>query len=61
MQIGSVSDILIAQKLNPDARYDVFEFELDNPKVVIARDQLPAADVLISRSYGIRKLVNINR
>ncbi len=61
MQIGSVSDILIAQKLNHDARYDVFEFELDNPRVVIARDQLPAADVLISRSYGIRKLVNINR
>jgi hypothetical protein len=61
MPICSIEDILTAQKLNPDSKYDVIEFELDNPKVVIPREQLPAADALISSSYGIRKLVNINQ
>jgi len=60
MAISSIADILVAQKLNPDSRYDVIEFELDNPAVVIDRDQLPAANMLISRNYGIRKLVNVN-
>jgi hypothetical protein len=61
MTISSIADILTAQKLNPDSRYDVIEFELDNPLVVIDRRQLPAADALISRNYGISKLVNINQ
>jgi len=60
MAIRSIADILVAQKLNPDSRYDVIEFELDNPAVVIDRDQLPAANMLISRNYGIRKLANVN-
>jgi len=61
MPIRSIEDILTAQKLYPDSKYDVIEFELDNPKVVIPREQLPAADALISRNYGIRKLVNVNQ
>ncbi|MBW8041762.1 MAG: hypothetical protein FVQ85_17435 [Planctomycetes bacterium] len=61
MTIRSIADILVAQKLNPDSKYDVIEFELDNPVVVIDRNQLPAANMLISRNYGIRKLVNINQ
>lgn len=60
MEIRSISDIPAAQKLNPDSKFDVIEFEMDKPKVVIPRNQLPAADELISRSYGISKLVNIN-
>jgi len=61
MPIRSIEDILTAQKLYPDSKYDVIEFELDNPKVVIPREQLPAADALIGRNYGIRKLVNVNQ
>jgi hypothetical protein len=61
MPIHSIKDILTAQKFNPDSKYDVIEFELDNPKVVIPREQLPAADALIGRNYGIRKLVNVNQ
>jgi len=61
MKIGSISDILTARRLNPEAKYDVIEFEMDNPVVVIDREQLAAADMLISRTYGISKLININR
>jgi hypothetical protein len=61
MTIRSIADILTAQERNPDSKYDVVEFELDNPVIVIDRDQLPAANMLISRNYGIRKLVNVNQ
>jgi len=60
-QISSIADILEAQKLNPQARYDVIEFEHDYPTVVIDRRQLPAADMLISRNYGIGELVHVER
>jgi len=60
MTIRSVADILAAQKLNPESRYDVIEFEKDNPAVVIPREQLPAADMFIQRNYGIQKLLNVN-
>ena len=60
MAIRSIHDIPAAQKLNPDSKYDVIEFELDNPTVVIDREQLPAADMLTGRLYEIPKLVNIN-
>ncbi len=60
MTIRSIQDILTAQKLNPDSKYDVIEFELDNPTVVIPRAQLPAANQYIQRRYGIEKLSNIH-
>jgi hypothetical protein len=60
MTIRSVADILTAQKLNPESKYDVIEFEMDNPAVVIPREQLPAADMFIRRNYGIQKLKNVN-
>ncbi len=60
MTIRSIKDILTAQKLNPESKYDIIEFELDNPVVVIPRIQLPAADQFISRNYGIEKLSNVN-
>jgi len=60
MPISRISDIAKAQKLNPGAKYDVVEFELDNPTVVIPRQQLSQADATLATSYGIRKLVNIN-
>ncbi len=60
MAIRSIADILTAQKLNPESKYDVIEFEMDNPVVVVPREQLPAADMFIRKSYGIQKLLNIN-
>ncbi len=58
--IRSIEDVLEAQKLNPDSEFDVLEFEMDNPVVVIPRKQLKAADMMIGRNYGVRKLVNVN-
>ncbi len=60
MKISSVADILKAQKLNPESKYDVIEFELDSPVIVIAREQLTAANQFVSRNYGIEKLSNVN-
>ncbi len=59
MAISCIGDIIEAQKLNPDSKYDVVEFEFDNPTIVIPRNQLLQADMLIARNYGIRKLVNV--
>ncbi len=61
MTICSIEDILVAQKLNPESRYDVIEFELDNPVVVIARAEIKAADIFVQKNYGITKLLNVNR
>jgi hypothetical protein len=61
MKIGSVADILKAQKLNPDSKYDVIEFEMDSPVIVIAREQLAAENQFVSRNYGIQKLSNVNQ
>jgi len=61
MTIRSIRDIPAAQKLNPDSKYDVIEFELDNPTVVISREQLPTADMLMGKLYEIPKLMNINQ
>jgi PDZ domain len=61
MPISRLSDIVKAQKLNPGDKYDVVEFELDNPTVVIPRQQLPQADAMIETNYGIRKAVNVKQ
>ena len=60
MKIRSVADIFKAQKLNPESKYDVIEFEMDGPTIVISREQLAAADVFVSQNYGIEKLSNVN-
>lgn len=60
MTIRSIVDILRAQKLNPESKHDVIEFEMDSPVVVITREQLPAADTFIRKNYGIRTLSNVN-
>jgi hypothetical protein len=61
MAIRSIKDVTAARKLNPDSKYDVIEFELDQPIVVIDRQQLPTADAMVGNFYGIDKLANINR
>jgi len=57
--ITAISDILSAQKLNPQKKYDVIEFEFSNPDLVIPRDGISEANALIARRYGINKLNNI--
>lgn len=59
MPISCLADIIKAQSQKPDSNFDVVEFELDNPTVVIPRRQLPQADALIGTNYGIRKLTNV--
>jgi hypothetical protein len=59
MPISCIGDIAKAQELNPDSKFDVVEFEMDNPTVVIPRYQLLQTDAAIATNYGIRKLVNI--
>lgn len=61
MEIRCIEDVVAAQKLNSDAAFDVVEFELDNPTVVIPRDQLAAANALIASNYGISQLANLGQ
>jgi len=61
MPISCIDDIVKAQKLNPDSRFDVVEFEMDNPTVVIPRYQLSQTDAAIATNYGISKLTNIEQ
>lgn len=60
LKIRSVGDILKAQKLNLESKYDVIEFEMDSPTIIISREQLPAANAFVSRNYGIEKLSNVD-
>jgi hypothetical protein len=57
--VRSIGDIVAAKKANIDSKYDVVEFEMDNPKVVMPREQLAEADAMIAQNYGVGKLVNV--
>jgi hypothetical protein len=59
MPIRSIEDIIAAQKLDPQGKFDVIEFENNNPTVVIPRDQLPQADALIAQRYNIEQLAHL--
>jgi hypothetical protein len=59
MPVTGISDIIKAQKLNPESKFDVVEFELDSPTVVIPRGQLQQADMIIGNNYMIPKMVNV--
>ncbi|MBN2181501.1 MAG: hypothetical protein JW715_06280 [Sedimentisphaerales bacterium] len=61
MKISSIEDILVARNLNPESKYDVIEFELDSPVVVIDRRQTRDSDVFVQKNYGITNLLNINQ
>jgi hypothetical protein len=60
MEIAAIGDVLQAQKLNPEAKYDVYEFEHDYPDIVIPREGLERVNMIIAKNYGITKLVNID-
>ena len=59
-EISSISDMLEAAKLNPDGKYDVIEFEQDQPTIVIDRTALPATNMMIQQRYGVSSLSNVN-
>lgn len=61
MKISSLEDVLKAQKLNPDSKYDVIELELDSPVIVIERGQIDMANMFIQKNYGVTKLLNLNQ
>ena len=61
MQIGDLSDVMEAKNLNPDSKFDVIEFEMDSPPVVIDRSQLTNADMMIARRYGVTAPTRINQ
>jgi len=60
MKISSIKDVLTAQKLNPNSKFDVIEFELEDPVVVISRSQIPIANSFATQNYGVSKLSNID-
>ena len=60
MKIHSMSDIPKALAQNPQEKFDVIEFEMDKPAIVLDRSQLDLAAGAISQNYGINKLMNIN-
>ncbi|MFA6426538.1 MAG: hypothetical protein WCW64_10220 [Phycisphaerae bacterium] len=59
MKISSMRDVPAALALNPQEKYDVIEFEFDEPKIVLDRTKLPQANITIAQSYGIDKAANI--
>jgi S1-C subfamily serine protease len=59
MKIRCMKDIPTALALKPEAKYDVIEFELDRPKIILDRAKMQEANQAIARNYGIDKLVNI--
>lgn len=61
MEIVQLSDIPVAQKLNPDSKFDIIEFEQDTPTVVIPRQQLQMADDIINKNYGITNPVYLEQ
>lgn len=60
VEINSFADIEAARMANPNDPFDVVEFELDSPKVIIPRQYLQQMDPQIAQVYGIPKLKNIN-
>lgn len=59
MKIHSFSDIEKARQLNPGDPFDVIEFELNSPKIVIPRQNIVQYDTQIGQIYGITSLKNI--
>ncbi|MCJ7777348.1 MAG: hypothetical protein MUP16_03445, partial [Sedimentisphaerales bacterium] len=60
MKIRSMKDIPVALTLNPETKYDVIEFELDQPKIILDRATMQSANLTIAKTYGIDKSANIN-
>lgn len=60
-EIRSMADLLAARQDNPDSPFEIMEFEMANPTIVLPRAQLPAADQQIQQRYGVRELQYIEK
>ena len=60
-EIQHIADVRDTQGKGSEAGFDVVEFEMDWPKVVIDRKNLGAMDAMIGQLYGVRELFNYNR
>ncbi len=60
MKIRSMKDVPKALTLNPEAKYDVIEFELDKPKIILDRAKMQIENSIIAKTYGIDKSANIS-
>lgn len=58
-KIQKIEDILEAQKAAAMSPFDVVEFEMYQPKVIIPRENLTLFNEKITQIYGIDKLYNI--
>jgi len=58
--ITTLSDIESAKTSIPDSPYDIYEFEGNNPTVVISRAQAQQTEAIIARNYGITQLSNFH-
>jgi hypothetical protein len=58
--ITKISDIASAKLNKPESPYDIYEFEGNNPTVVISRTQAQQTEAIIARNYGITQLSNIH-
>jgi hypothetical protein len=54
-----MKDIPEALKLKPEEKFNVIEFELDQPKIILDRATMQEANLIIEKTYGIDKVVNI--
>jgi hypothetical protein len=60
VSIGSIADVAAAMQRNPESPCHLVEFELFAPTVAIPREQLAAANTVVSRNYGIPALSNLS-
>lgn len=60
MKINSIKDVPEALSLNPESKFHVIEFEMEQPAIVLDRSQLDSAGISIAQNYGIDKIYNIN-
>ena len=59
VEITGIKDMQRALAMESDSKFHVIEFEMDQPTLVIPKDELQAANMKIAQTYGINKLVNV--
>ncbi|MCK5563627.1 MAG: hypothetical protein KAJ07_00130 [Planctomycetes bacterium] len=58
-EITGIKDMQQALAIENDSKFHVIEFEMDQPTLVIPKDELQAADMKIAQTYGITQLAHI--
>ena len=58
--VNSISDVIAAQNIDPESKYDIVEFEQDYPTLVIDRAAAKMTNTQIQQIYGVSSLSNTN-